>query len=171
MRLIPVSHVLVRRPGTAPVLPVDRVTRATSSASPHREHAAGTPASDPMNRPRPRRARESSRRRRRLVVIGEVTALALVLTASAAHAETTQVIALAGSIGTVLDNTRNWIVGILAGLATLFLTVGGVRYVASGGEPGEVEKAKSAFKSAGWGYGLAMLAPVVVDILKSIVGA
>src|SRR4051812_12360983 len=28
----------------------------------------------------------------------------------------------------VIDNLRNWVVGLLAALATLFLTVGGVRY-------------------------------------------
>ncbi len=76
----------------------------------------------------------------------------------------------ADSIPTVISNLQNWLVGILAGLATLFLVIGGVRYVVSGGNPGEVEKAKSAFKSAGMGYCLAILAPVVITILKSIVG-
>ncbi|ONH34210.1 hypothetical protein BL254_17475 [Protofrankia sp. BMG5.30] len=71
---------------------------------------------------------------------------------------------------TVLTNIRNWIMGILAGLATVFLTVGGVRYILSGGEPGEVGKAKDAFKHAGWGYGLAALAPLAVEILKALVG-
>jgi hypothetical protein len=42
--------------------------------------------------------------------------------------------------------------------------------VISGGNPGEVEKAKSAFKSAAIGYCLAILAPVVITILKSNVG-
>jgi hypothetical protein len=70
----------------------------------------------------------------------------------------------------VFTNIRNWLVGILAGLATVFLTIGGVRYLMASGDPGEVEKAKQAFKSAGWGYGLAALAPVIVEILKGIVG-
>jgi hypothetical protein len=82
-----------------------------------------------------------------------------------------RVVALAGSVGAVLDNVRNWIMGILAGLATVFLTIGGVRYVMAGGDPGEVQKAKIAFKSAGIGYGLAALAPLVVTVLKGIVGA
>ena len=76
----------------------------------------------------------------------------------------------ADSISQVLNNTTLWIVGILAGLATLFLTIGGVRYVMAGGDPAEVEKAKTAFKSAGIGYALALLAPVVVTVLKSLVG-
>jgi hypothetical protein len=61
--------------------------------------------------------------------------------------------------------------GILAGLATVFLTIGGVRRVFGGGDPGEQEKAKEAFKAAGIGYALAALAPLVVTVLKGIVGA
>jgi len=76
----------------------------------------------------------------------------------------------AASIGQVISNTTVWITGILAGLATLFLTIGGVRYLMAGGDPAEVEKAKTAFKSAGIGYALAILAPVVVTVLRSLVG-
>lgn len=99
---------------------------------------------------------------------------ALVLTlvwTGAASAETTHVLALAGSVDEVVNNLRNWLLGILTGLATLFLTIGGVRYLMAGGDPSEVEKAKIAFRSAGWGYALAALAPLVVQILRGIVGA
>ncbi len=48
----------------------------------------------------------------------------------------------------VISNLTNWIVGILAGVATLFLTIGGLRYLTAGGDPGQVEKAKIALKSA-----------------------
>ena len=74
------------------------------------------------------------------------------------------------TIPQVLDQATKWLMGILAAVATLFLTIGGVRYVTAGGDPGEVEKAKGAFKSAGVGYALAALAPIVVTILKSILG-
>ena len=74
------------------------------------------------------------------------------------------------SISQVISNTTLWIVGILAGLATLFLTLGGVRYLMAGGDPAEVEKAKTALRSAAIGYGLAILAPVIVTVLKSLVG-
>jgi Type IV secretion system pilin len=76
----------------------------------------------------------------------------------------------ADSIAQVINNTTVWIVGILAGLATLMLTIGGVRYLAAGGDPAEVEKAKVALRSAAIGYGLAILAPVIVTVLKSLVG-
>ena len=81
------------------------------------------------------------------------------------------VLALATSVEQVLDNIRNWIIGILGGLATLFLTIGAVRYLMAGGDPAEVERARAAFRSAGFGYALALLAPLIVQILKSIVGA
>ncbi len=76
----------------------------------------------------------------------------------------------AASIGQVIASTTAWIVGILAGVATLFLTIGGLRYLMAGGDPAEVEKAKTALKSAAIGYGLAILAPVIVTVLKSLVG-
>ena len=76
----------------------------------------------------------------------------------------------ADSISQVLHNTTLWIIGILAGLATLMLTLGGVRYLMANGDPAEVEKAKTALKSAAIGYGLAILAPVIVTVLKSLVG-
>ncbi len=54
----------------------------------------------------------------------------------------------AASIAQVISNATAWIVGILAGVATLFLTVGGLRYLMAGGDPAEVERAKTALKSA-----------------------
>ncbi|MFD0514188.1 pilin [Streptomyces aureus] len=74
-------------------------------------------------------------------------------------------------VPTVINNLRNWIVGLLAGLATLFLTFGGLRYLMAGGDPGEVESAKRALKAAAIGYGLAIMAPVLVTVLQGIVGA
>ena len=70
----------------------------------------------------------------------------------------------------MISSSTKWIIGILAGLATLFLTLGGVRYLMANGDPAEVEKAKTALRSAAIGYGLAILAPVIVVILKGLVG-
>lgn len=74
-------------------------------------------------------------------------------------------------VPTVINNLRNWIVGLLTGLATLFFTFGGLRYLMAGGDPGEVESGKRALKAAAIGYGLAILAPVLVTALQGIVGA
>jgi hypothetical protein len=93
-----------------------------------------------------------------------IAAIAGMLLAGPAYA------AAGPSLNTVIDNLRNWLVGILAGAATLFLTVGGLRYLAAGGDPSQVEKAKVALKSAAVGYALAILAPLLVSILASVVG-
>ena len=71
----------------------------------------------------------------------------------------------------VIDSLRLWVVGLLAGLATLFLTIGGVRYMTAGGDPSQIERAKSALRSAAIGYALAALSPVIVAILRSVVGS
>ena len=75
------------------------------------------------------------------------------------------------TLSSVIDNLRNWLVGLLAALATLFLTVGGLRYMTAGGDPGQIERAKTALKSAAIGYALAALSPILVHILRSVVGA
>jgi hypothetical protein len=49
----------------------------------------------------------------------------------------------------------------------LFLTIGGLRLMWANGDPGEVEKGKAALRSAAIGYGLAMLAPLIVTIVGS----
>ncbi|PLS74888.1 MAG: hypothetical protein CYG61_10240 [Actinobacteria bacterium] len=70
----------------------------------------------------------------------------------------------------VVDNARGWVMGLLAGLATLFLVIGGARYVMAGGDPSQVERAKVTIKSALAGYALALLAPVILSVLRGIVG-
>jgi hypothetical protein len=72
---------------------------------------------------------------------------------------------------TVINNLTAWIVGILAVVATLFLTIGGARYLIAGGDPSEVERAKAALRNAAIGYALALLAPVLLDVLRGILGA
>jgi hypothetical protein len=69
----------------------------------------------------------------------------------------------------VINNLTAWLTGFLVGLATLCVTIGGCRYLIAAGEPSEIEKAKSALRSAAIGYALAALAPVIVAALKSIV--
>ncbi len=116
----------------------------------------------------------SGRRARvRVAVTAVGTALFAVAATGPVLAATTdgsgQILA-AADIPTVISNVTNWLIGILAVLATLMLTIGGVRYVLAAGDPAEVEKAKTCFKSAGMGYCLAVLAPVVVAVLKGLVG-
>lgn len=109
--------------------------------------------------------------RRTLVVLAGAAVVVLVVPVWTAHAQSVTVLAEVASVDQVLTNIRTWIMGILALLATVFLTIGGVRRVMAGGDPGEHEKAKDCFKAAAIGYSLAALAPLVVSVLKGIVGA
>jgi hypothetical protein len=76
----------------------------------------------------------------------------------------------ATSLNQVVSNMRTWLIGLLVGLATLLLTIGGVRYLIAQGDPGEIERAKSTIKAAFIGYALAVLAPVLVSVVQHIVG-
>jgi hypothetical protein len=117
-----------------------------------------------------------------LTILGSI-ALGTLLEYAIAHAATTTThasgpVAISGqvppapaSLNAVIDNLRNVIVGLLVALATLFLTVGGARYILAGGDPGEVEAAKKTLRYAALGYGIAVMAPLLVTVLKGIVGA
>ena len=78
--------------------------------------------------------------------------------------------AASGELTAVIDSIRTWVAGILAALATLFLTVGGVRYLIANGNPRAMEEGKAAIRSALIGYALAALAPLFVDILRKVLG-
>ena len=74
------------------------------------------------------------------------------------------------SLEQVINNLRFWIMGIIAAIATLFLVIGGLRYITAGGDPSQIEQAKGNLKSALLGYALAVLAPILLTILQSILG-
>ena len=170
-------------PGRSPTPPLDAAgDRTEEAATTHPTHTRHTECARaphrrvpsrrvPSRRVPSRRLARVSRHRlravlRRLPVAVLLTAGLLVIFAAPAFAAGSGAPTLSG----VIDNLRNWIVGILAGVATLFLTIGGLRYVTAGGDPGQVEKAKIALKSAAIGYALAILAPLLVSILASVVG-
>jgi len=89
-------------------------------------------------------------------------ALALVLSLSL------PVQAASSDLTTVIDSIRDWMAGILAALATLFLTLAGLRYLTANGNPRALEQAKDSIRSALIGYALAALAPLLVDILRQV---
>ncbi|KQC38005.1 hypothetical protein UK82_13055 [Frankia sp. ACN1ag] len=112
------------------------------------------------------------------LVVGVVTVLAVagavLLAAGVAHAAPpappVPPVPAVTDLNQVITNMRNWLIGILAGAATLFASVGGLRYMGANGDPAEVERAKGSFKAAGIGYALAVLAPVLLTALRSVVG-
>lgn len=85
-------------------------------------------------------------------------------------AEAATGLAEAASLGQVISNLRTVIVGSLGALATLFGTIGGLRYILAAGEPGEVEAAKRCLRYAAIGYAIAVLAPILMQILQRVVG-
>jgi fumarate reductase subunit D len=113
--------------------------------------------------------RRAGRGRRGLVALTAIAAAVVVLVvglAGPALAQTTD-----PALEQVIGRLRAVLVGLLVGLATLFLTVGGLRYLFAGGDPSQVEKAKVTLRSAAIGYGLAALAPALMRLLRFIVGA
>jgi hypothetical protein len=52
----------------------------------------------------------------------------------------------------------------------LFLVIGGLRYMTAAGDPAAVEQAKGSLKAALTGYALAVLAPVILQVLQGILG-
>ncbi|WP_245928883.1 hypothetical protein [Murinocardiopsis flavida] len=70
----------------------------------------------------------------------------------------------------VVNRIRTVIVSLAAALATLLLTIGGLRWLLAGGDPGEIDKARRALMGAAIGYGIAILATVLMTILDYIVG-
>ena len=68
----------------------------------------------------------------------------------------------------IVAHLRLWLAGLLGVGATLMLTVAGWLYMTAGGNPTQIEKAKTAFRSALIGYALAALAPVLVSVLKGL---
>ncbi len=101
-------------------------------------------------------------------VVTAIAAVAVLLgdgsAAQAAEPGAPSVLA-AESIEAVVNNIRTWLLTILVAVATLFLTIGGLRLMWANGDPGEAEKGKAALKSAAIGYGLALLAPLIVTIV------
>lgn len=87
-------------------------------------------------------------------------------------AETYPVLAANGpkSLGEVIANLRNWIMGLSASAATLFFTYGGLLYLAAGGDPEGVNKAKRAFRNSAIGFAVMVLAPIITTALEQIVG-
>lgn len=97
------------------------------------------------------------------VMTGTETLSAAAATLAAAQTGTAK-------LDAVMGNITAWLTGLAGGLATMLAAVGGVRYMIAAGDPGEILKAKEALKYAAIGYSVAILAPVLYEILKSLVG-
>lgn len=106
--------------------------------------------------------------RARFSLIARIVTLALVADLLFAMLTPWPAYAADGDLNSVIDSLRMWVAGILAGLATLYLTIGGVRYLMANGSPRAMEEGKNAIRSALIGYALAALAPLFVNILRRV---
>jgi hypothetical protein len=110
-------------------------------------------------------------RRTGRVIAHTATSLLMLSVPAAAYADSGATVVLAAnSLPQVIANLQTWIMGILAAVATLFLVLAGVYWATAGGDPAQVDKAKGALKNALIGYGLAVLAPILLQVVQGIVG-
>jgi hypothetical protein len=130
-------------------------------------HAQPT-TDDKPTPPRQRRRRHLTRAvSRRLARAGVAAGAWLVLAAGPAWADPPP--QGPKDLAQVVAGLQAWLMGILAAVATLYLVLAGVYYATAAGDPSQVERAKAALKSALVGYALAVLAPVLLRIVRGIV--
>jgi len=107
----------------------------------------------------------------RIAVSTVAVAVVLLSVPSTAWAGTgTPAVVAVNDLPTVVANLQAWVMGILAAVASLFLVLAGVYWATAGGDPAQVDRAKSALRNALVGYALAILAPVLLAVVKGIVG-
>lgn len=113
----------------------------------------------------------STLRRVARVAAPAAAALGMLTVPAVAYGDAGEPVILAvNDLPTVIANLQAWVMGILAAVATLFLVLAGVYWATAGGDPVQVDKAKGALKNALIGYGLAVLAPVLLRVVQGIVG-
>lgn len=79
--------------------------------------------------------------------------------------------ATAAPLVAVVNRIYLVIMVLATALGTLFLTIAGVRWLVAGGEPGSIDGAKRALTGVAIGYGIAVLATVLMSILEWILAA
>lgn len=79
--------------------------------------------------------------------------------------------ATAAPLVAVVNRVYLFIMVLATALGTLFLTIAGVRWLVAGGEPGAIDGAKRALTGVAIGYGIAVLATVLMGILEWILAA
>ncbi|GEM_PF-4096010 len=73
-----------------------------------------------------------------------------------------------GTVGEVLENVTNWVLGIAGALAVLFIIISGIRYITSAGNPQLQESAKKNLTSAIIGLVIVLIAFVIVNVIARV---
>ena len=71
----------------------------------------------------------------------------------------------------IVDRVQLILIVLGTALGTLFLTIAGVRWMVAGGEPGSIDSAKRALTGTAIGYGIAVLASTLMQILDWLLAA
>ena len=74
------------------------------------------------------------------------------------------------SVTDILNRVRDMLMLVIGSLSLVMLTVGGIRYVMAGGDKEGIHSAKQTVTHALFGLGVAIAAPVLIQIIKSILG-
>lgn len=74
------------------------------------------------------------------------------------------------AIVAVLNKIQNLLLLGIGSLALVMLTVGGIRYVLAQGDMEQIRHAKTTVRNALLGLAVALLAPVLVALIKTVVG-
>lgn len=107
-------------------------------------------------------SRRGSRRWRRSVLIVILAAVVLMVAASAAGAATTEGIE---EVKAFASRLANYVTGIAASVAVLFIAINGLRYAASNGNVNKQLEAKTGIVSAAAGLAIALSANVLVQLV------
>jgi hypothetical protein len=75
------------------------------------------------------------------------------------------------SLGSIFQIVFQVLVGIIGGLAIIFIIIGAIRYILARGEPKATESARNTITAAIVGLVVAVLAVAIVTIVSGFLGA
>lgn len=74
------------------------------------------------------------------------------------------------NIGAIFNTIFTFLIGIVGGLAIIFIVIGGIRYILAGGDPKATDAAKNQITAALIGLIVALLSVAIVVIVGNLLG-
>ncbi|MDR3559764.1 MAG: pilin [Candidatus Pacebacteria bacterium] len=74
------------------------------------------------------------------------------------------------TVSALLTSVLNNLMGVIATLAVLFIVIGGIMYVMSGGSEAMITRAKKTWTGAAIGLAIALGAPAFINTIKQVLG-
>lgn len=75
------------------------------------------------------------------------------------------------NIGSIFNTIFLFLIGVVGGLAIIFIVIGGIRYILAGGDPKATDSARHQITAALIGLVVALLAVAIVVIVGNILGS